>query len=442
MRNRRSGNRGNNGRSVSAGARAVLTALAVLAVTVTVRGAVAYAAQEEVQSVLLNKSEYALSESTMSERVRSNGRVRYEYAIIDGGDLRAINVYISGKKNEMANVLIRLGTKFRYRSGEYVYDRNPDAGQEDINLNGLNWTTLTQAAKESQNVPAELPVLNPEAALHIEGVEERTDFYEASSEDNLSAGKAAWVNGRLILGNGADNERAYRQGLTDGAQGNIPEGLRPIYGAQESSVEVRHAHVGNRAEQEGTSGCYYNHLETSREVISCDLELKYCDVTWHPDENEPGGGTFHGGFYTCSHHGGTYDSPGICAYEKIIIRTGWIHDVTCGLENVLYARLTIKEADTGQTPDGNQPGDIGQPVESICLSAVLEEGEGYDRLIWQEGDKLVWTDDMGNVLGTGPDLTVFEPGIYRCSINVDNEDIDHRMAEAVVIVSGLMMTGN
>lgn len=435
MRDRRGSDKDSNSRSapqrVIAGMPIILMGLAVFTAAVTAHGVVAYAAQEEAQSIPEVQPEYVLSENTVSGKVRSKGRVQYEHAVIDGDDLRGIDTYISEKKDTAARTLIRLGTRFRQQPGEYAYDRNPDAGQGDIDLSGLSWSTLTQAAKESQSVPAGLPVLNPEAALHIEGVAERTDFYEAASEDNISSGKAAWVDGRLLLGNGADNDKAYQQGLSDGVQGNIPESLRPIYGMQESGIEIRHAHIGRR-EQEGTFGCYYNHLETSREVISCDLTLKYCDVTWHPNENEPGGGTYHGGFYTCSHHGGTYDSPGICSYEKVIIRTGWSHDVICGLGNMLYARLTIKEADADQTGTTDESG-------RICLKAVLEEGEGYDRLAWQEGEGLVWTDNQGNTLGMGSELMVFEPGIYRCSINVANADIDGRTAEAAVKVSGLMM---
>lgn len=37
--------------------------------------------------------------------------------------------------------------------------------------------------------------------------------------DNITAGAAAWVNGKRIIGNGADNERAYQRGLQDGAAG-------------------------------------------------------------------------------------------------------------------------------------------------------------------------------------------------------------------------------
>lgn len=38
--------------------------------------------------------------------------------------------------------------------------------------------------------------------------------------DNLTAGTAAWVNGTCIIGNGADNERAYKKGRKDGEDGD------------------------------------------------------------------------------------------------------------------------------------------------------------------------------------------------------------------------------
>lgn len=413
-----------------------LTVFMILTVAVITCGAAAYAAQEEIQGEDIQESKRAVSESGISGRVRSSGRVQYEYVVIDGDDLRWIDAYISEKKDAAARALIQLGTRFRQQPGQYAYDRNPDAGQEDIDLSGLGWATLIQAAKESQSVPAGLPVLNPEAALYIEGVEERTDFYEAATEDNLSAGKAAWVDGRLILGNGADNDRAYRQGITDGRQGKIPGNLHPLYNVQKVDVEIRHEHIGKPEEKEGTSGCYYNHAETQSQVTICDSVLVYHDPVWYPDASNPEGGEWHGGGYACPVHGGIYLSPGICGYEQVISTTTWNHSISCGQENMLYARLTLKASDTKQMSD------MGQSEGQICLSAVLEEGAGYKSLIWQKGDKLVWTDKRGNVLGTGTDLMVSEPGIYRCSLNVANTDINRKMAEVVVRVSGLMMTGN
>lgn len=428
----------------------VLAVCVIIMAAVITNGAAAYAAQEETQSTGLQetqsadlqRSERAVSVSGMSERVRSSGRVRYEYAVIDGDDLRRIDAYISEKKNAAARALIQLGTRFRQQSGQFAFDRNPDAGQEDIDLSGLGWTTVIQAAKESQSVPAGLSVLNPEAALHIEGVEERTDYYVSATEDSLSAGKAAWVDGRLLLGNGADNNRAYQQGLTDGGQRTIPDNLRPIYGVRESSVEIRHAHVGSPAESEGTSGCYYNHLVSKAKEGICDLALYYAEASWYPDDNEPGGGSWHGGYYTCHNHGGQYESPGICGQKYTKYYTEWEHDVTCGLGNTIYARLTIKAADMEQEPDADDVKDKEQSVRQIRLSAVLERGAGYNRLAWKEGDELVWTDSKDNVLGIGPELTVSAPGIYRCSLNVANADIDRRTAEVEVRVSGLVMPGN
>lgn len=425
-------NRRNNSHKVMTATLAAWTGIAVFAIIVSVA----------VWEMVAHAVEGTEQMGGISERVRSNGRVQYEYAVIDGDDLKKIDTYISEKKNAAAGILVRLGTKFRRQDGKYVYDRNPDVGQEDIDLSGLSWEILTQAGKESQNIPAGMAVLNPEAALYIEGVEERTDFYADATEDNLSAGKAAWVEGRLLLGNGADNDKAYRQGLTDGEQGNIPENLCPIFRVHEAVAEIRHAHVGSQAESEGVSGCYHNYSVTTATKRRCDITLKYLEPVWYPNENEPDGGTWHGGFYTCSHHGGVFEKAGICGKDYIKYVTEWKHDVTCGLENVLYARLIIKASDAEDNPDTEWEPGTAYSVKQVSLKAVLEEDEGYDRLMWKEGDELVWTDDRGNVLGMGPELTVFEPGIYRCSINVANSDIDRRMAEVTVAVSGLMMSGN
>lgn len=54
--------------------------------------------------------------------------------------------------------------------------------------------------------------------------------------DNLTAGTAAWVNGQCIVGNGADNERAYRRGREDGME------------EKSGAVDIQytcHEHTGN-----------------------------------------------------------------------------------------------------------------------------------------------------------------------------------------------------
>ena len=176
--------------------------------------------------------------------IRSTGRIQYEQAVFDSADLRNICAYIDEKKHAAARTLIQLGTRFRQLAEGYTYDRNPDAEQGEIDIGQIDWTTLIQAAADSQTVPDQLPVLNPEAAMHIEGVEERTDCYETAIEDNISRGMAAWADGKLLLGNGADNDRAYRKGTEDGEEGKVPENFYPIYTADEAVTEIRHMHQG------------------------------------------------------------------------------------------------------------------------------------------------------------------------------------------------------
>lgn len=365
-----------------------------------------------------------------SGSIHSKGSVRYDQAVIDSADLHDIHEHITEKKDMLAGILIQLGTKFRQQSEGCTYDRNPDAEQGDIDKRQLNWSTLVQAAEESQNVPAGLAVLNPEAAMYIEGVEERTDYYETAIEDNISRGKAAWAEGRLLLGNGADNDKAYRKGIEDGEEGDVPDHLYPIYGAEEAAVEIRHVHLGKAENKDGTSGCYRNSHTTKEEVKTCSQQLIETDRVWYPNPDEPGGGSWHGGEYTCPNHGGLYDSPGTCTYKRTETVTVWKHDIVCGLTDMLYARLTVRGTDTDYFD------------RAIRLEAVLEEGEGYENLTWQEGDELVWTDADGNALGIGPELIAHETGVYRCSINAANADIDHREASTAVRKIGIVMSGN
>lgn len=73
-----------------------------------------------------------------------------------------------------------------------------------------------------------------------EGIRQSQSIDDASfvpvTAQNLTAGTAAWVNGQCIIGNGADNESAYRRGMEDGKAGN---------GSNMNLQYTYHAHVGN-----------------------------------------------------------------------------------------------------------------------------------------------------------------------------------------------------
>ncbi len=359
--------------------------------------------------------------------LHSTGRIEYDGIILDAADLESICAYITEKQDAVKDILLQLGTKFRQDGDIVCTDRNPDNAQSEIDRRLLDWDMLCEAAAQSQTVPEGLAVLRPDYAMHIEGVEERTDYYETAVADNISEGKAAWADGVLLLGNGADNKKAYGQGLTDGEQTFIPDPLFPIYTVGEVTAEIRHAHIGQIEQQEGTSGCYHNYSEVKVEEKKCSNTLYKTDVTWYPDENNPEGGTWHGGYYTCANHGGVYSSPGTCTHKSTVTTTVWHHDIICGLTDVVYAVLHIRGTDTDYYD------------REILLEAELEPREGYEQFAWQEGNELLWADAEGNLSGTGSTFSVNAPGIYKCCINAANADIDIRSADAEVIVAGLVV---
>ncbi len=391
------------------------------------RGILGFAA---VMSVIMAGSGILKGETVFaagaSDLLASRGIIQCERAVMDAADLLAIQTHIAEKKNAAAGVLQQIGTKFRQQEGGVIFDRNPDAAQGDIDPSQFGWAVIMQAAAESQKIPEGLSVLHPEAAVHIEGIEEFTDYYVPASADNISRGKAAWVDGTLLLGNGADNDKAYQAGIRDGSEGRAPEFLYPLYEVEESAVEIRHVHTGSEEEQEGISGCYMNSSETKTETRKCGAELIKTEATWYPNPEEPEGGSWHGGFYTCPYHSGVYESSGKCTYSKKVSTTIWHHELVCGLEDAVYGRLCIRGTDTDYTD------------RAVRLEAVLEEGEAYGNLAWQNEDRIIWTDGEGNVLSTAMGLTVQAPGVYRCSINVSNEDIDNREVSAAVRISGVV----
>lgn len=91
----------------------------------------------------------------------------------------------------------------------------------------VNFDTLVEGLAASQSIPynateygyaegtnlyrTEKGRLTTEASNKTEMIE-----IEGATENSLSAGTAAWIDGELILGTGADNEAYYNQGYIDG----------------------------------------------------------------------------------------------------------------------------------------------------------------------------------------------------------------------------------
>ena len=105
------------------------------------------------------------------------------------------------------------------------------------------------------------------------------------TSDNITAGAAAWVNGQCIVGNGADNDRAYQRGLEDGENGNNEEvDIRYTYHTHsgDSGVDpIPDGHVCYSTEDPG--GCYRSSGHTHNKTVKCKTkevtETRMCGCT-------------------------------------------------------------------------------------------------------------------------------------------------------------------
>ena len=365
--------------------------------------------------------------------LQSRGKIVWEMPgtslIWDTKDLHHIYQSLLGQKEKVIEGLRQVGTVVYQDGGKTGYDRHPERGRTEPfsgDIRQVDWSLLEEAISTSQNVPKAIPVRHPERALHLEGIAECTSQYEAAVADNISRGKAVWIQGNFVIGNGTDNEKAYQKGKEDGGNGKLPDGFLPIYEVAEAKTELRHVHIGKAENVDGTNGCYRNYATTHTTTSSCGAVLTYCEATWYPNPSEEGGGSWHGGYYTCGYHGGYYEGAGQCPYSETQSVTTWHHEISCGKEGLLYGTMWLSGT-TGTEYDG-----------SILLELQIEEGEGYPDLHWDSGKRCQWEDAEGNIIGEGENCKVTSPGEYVCRLLFANQEVDNRSTRASVAIVGLV----
>ncbi|MBQ6806210.1 MAG: hypothetical protein IJO97_02115 [Lachnospiraceae bacterium] len=392
-------------------------------------GNVAYAAEEG--------NSYDSLAYQQEERICSHGRLVYqeegmaEALVYDGTDIWEIKRHLDYKKTEMLQKLLQLGTSFVQTDAGWQYSRNPE--NRSGNIPGgeqIEWDILLNAVRNSQSVPEEIAVREPKFPLQIEGVAEHMDFYQAATADNLSKGKAAWLDGMLLLGTGADNDKAYAKGKEDGAGGVFRPDMCPIYATGEQEVTIQHKHIGNSVEIEGISGCYHNY--TTKEVSQsvCGGTLQQTESTWYPNESEEGGGSWHGGYYTCPWHGGIYQSAGTCDSVSSQEKTIWHHDIVCGKTDLVYATLKITGADEDYL-DGK-----------MKVQAEILSQDGFSNLLLPETEQehLIWSNEQGEIIGKGAFVEIAKAGIYSCKLAALNQDVTCLDANVPVVIKGFTYT--
>lgn len=141
------------------------------------------------------------------------------YMLADQLDL--FKVRVSKQLGIMQTYLTRSDTGIPLTSADNVYavHKKPNAGEE-IDPLTLDFASILEAVAVSQSIPQDAAAYGlpsgtklyktPEGRLVKEAVEGAEPInIQAASADNLSAGTAAWVNGRLLLGTGADTADSF-----------------------------------------------------------------------------------------------------------------------------------------------------------------------------------------------------------------------------------------
>lgn len=147
--------------------------------------------------------------------------------------------------------------------------------------------------------------------------------------DNITAGAAAWVNGRCIVGNGADNDRAYQKGMEDGENGNSEEvDIRYTYHTHtgDSDIDpIPDAHVYYTTNEPG--GCYRNSGHTHDKTDTCGTKQvttnKECGCKVKYNENYDGSNCSSCGH---AHYGRNGNYPDNCTATVTMTTTQY----TCG----------------------------------------------------------------------------------------------------------------
>lgn len=188
-------------------------------------------------------------------QITSDGIIDYAggTVILDASDLKyladEIDMLEASYKILTAQALNRIGTYF-LPDASLTYD-SEKAALPEVYAEKLSFDKIYEGIRNSQSVAhlaAKQALNNAGEALYYASEEAQNDkrldnvttnandyplMIQAACADNLSAGTAAWVNGKLIIGNGADNQAYYNKGHDTGSK----EAVKHLYGGESYIAE-------------------------------------------------------------------------------------------------------------------------------------------------------------------------------------------------------------
>lgn len=189
-----------------------------------------------------------------ASNIKSKGIFDYDNGtvVVDASDLtylaEEIDLLEETYKKETVKALNKMSTYF-------MIDNSTTHDQDESNLDPdssviLPFGSIIDGILASQSIPTEKTYTGT-----LPGEDnETTGNISAAIAESLSLGSAAWVDGELIIGTGADNYSYYTAGYTDGLNGKL-NGISISY--------VYHQHTGSAS---SGSGCYtkgiHNHTSS------------------------------------------------------------------------------------------------------------------------------------------------------------------------------------
>lgn len=175
------------------------------------------------------------------DSLKSYGTIEYQEGndkvSINSGDLYMLADQIDQVKLGVSDQLGAMNTYFTAGDGisldtdrQVSITHTRPSKADSVDPVTVNFDTLLEGIAASQSVSSDITAYGyssdtklykkPNGELTDNGSQEGVEQIRvsAATADNLSAGSAAWVNGRLILGTGKDNKAYYDSGYSSGEE--------------------------------------------------------------------------------------------------------------------------------------------------------------------------------------------------------------------------------
>lgn len=142
------------------------------------------------------------------EGFNSTGRIVY----IESGEPDPSIIIDNADLVTLAKATNELNTQFTDSLAAAVNNIGSVPKTDRVVAGEATFSNLLTAIKDSQKIPTDQTY----SGTKPDSNDTETGNISAASEANLSLGTAAWVDGKLIVGTGADNNSYYAEGYTEG----------------------------------------------------------------------------------------------------------------------------------------------------------------------------------------------------------------------------------